>query len=389
MNRTVVRNTVLLAAGLCLAAALTACSRHDARVEIEAKPAVPEKLKTVKPEFATQFFIETYAGGYKRVHIEGEDEYILTPEGAQENDLGFKNARVIRTPVRRVYVAASSAMDLFLRLGALDAAAACSTPADDFANPEVAARIRSNKIRFVGKYGAPDYETLLALRCDLALESTMIYHAPKTKEQLQRLVAPALVERANYENEPLGRLEWIKVYGALLGKEAEADAIFEEQRAEVDAIAAKLRARTDRAPKRVAFFYLASNGCVNVRKPGDYLSKMIETAGGTYALANLKLPNDDALSTVNIDWEDFYREAVDADVLIYNGSIDSGLSTLDGLVAKNELFKDFKAVKEGNVWRANMNLYQESSGTARAVADLYAAINGDETRETTFLERLQ
>ena len=116
---------------------------------------------------------------------------------------------------------------------------------------------------------------------------------------------------------------------------------------------------------------------------------MIETAGGTYALANLKLPNDDALSTVNIDWEDFYREAVDADVLIYNGSIDSGLSTLDGLVAKNELFKDFKAVKEGNVWRANMNLYQESSGTARAVADLYAAINGDETRETTFLERLQ
>ena len=389
MSRTGVRNTVLLAGVLCLAAALTACSRQDARVEAEAKPAVPEKLETVKPEFATQFFIETYAGGYKRVHIEGEDEYILTPEGAPENDLGFKNARVIRTPVRRVYVAASSAMDLFLRLGALDSVAACSTRADDFANPEIAARIRSNKIRYVGKYGAPDYETLLALRCDLALESTMIYHSPKTKEQLQRLVAPAFVERANYENEPLGRLEWIKVYGALLGKEAEADAIFEEQRAEVDAIAAKLRARTDRAPKRVAFFYLASNGCVNVRKPGDYLSKMIETAGGTYALANLKLPNDDALSTVNIDWEDFYREAVDADVLIYNGSIDSGLSTLDGLVAKNELFKDFKAVKEGNVWRANMNLYQESSGTARAVADLYAAINGDETRETTFLERLQ
>ena len=155
MSRTGVRNTVLLAGVLCLAAVLTACSRHDARVEIEAKPAVPEKLKTVKPEFATQFFIETYAGGYKRVHIEGEDEYILTPEGAQENDLGFKNARVIRTPVRRVYVAASSAMDLFLRLGALDAAAACSTPADDFANPEVAARIRSNKIRYVGKYGAP------------------------------------------------------------------------------------------------------------------------------------------------------------------------------------------------------------------------------------------
>ena len=74
MSRTGVRNTVLLAGVLCLAAALTACSRQDARVEAEAKPAVPEKLETVKPEFATQFFIETYAGGYKRVHIEGEDE---------------------------------------------------------------------------------------------------------------------------------------------------------------------------------------------------------------------------------------------------------------------------------------------------------------------------
>lgn len=42
--------------------------------------------------------------------------------------------------------------------------------------------------------------------------------------------------------------------------------------------------------------------------------------------------------------------AVDADYLIYNGTIDGQVSSLGDLEAKSNLFTEFKAVKDGNVW---------------------------------------
>ena len=89
-------------------------------------------------------------------------------------------------------------------------------------------------IEYAGKYSAPDYEAICDADCDLALESTMIYHTPKVKEQLERLGIPVLVERSSYESNPLGRMEWIKLYGVLTGKEEQAEALYDEQ---LDALA--------------------------------------------------------------------------------------------------------------------------------------------------------
>ena len=47
----------------------------------------------------------------------------------------------------------------------------------------------------------------------------MIYHTPEVKERLEEFGIPVLVERSSYESHPLGRVEWIKLYGVLLGKE--------------------------------------------------------------------------------------------------------------------------------------------------------------------------
>lgn len=51
-----------------------------------------------------------------------------------------------------------------------------------------------------------NYETIVSSSCELAVESTMIYHTPEVKEQLERLGIPVLVERSSYESHPLG--EW-------------------------------------------------------------------------------------------------------------------------------------------------------------------------------------
>ena len=57
--------------------------------------------------------------------------------------------------------------------------------------------------------------------------------------------------------------------------------------------------------KTAAFFYITSNGSVNVRKTGDYVAKMIHLAGGIYVPQNMK-DEENALSTMNMQMEAFY-----------------------------------------------------------------------------------
>ncbi len=84
-------------------------------------------------------------------------------------------------------------------------------------------------MEYAGKYSAPDYERIVDKSCSLAIESTMIYHCPQVKEQLENLGVPVLVERSSYEADPLGRMEWIKLYGVLTGKEQLAEELFEKR----------------------------------------------------------------------------------------------------------------------------------------------------------------
>ena len=99
----------------------------------------------------------------------------------------------------------------------------------------------------------------------------------------------------------------------------------------------------------MAFFYISTDGSAVVRKSDDYIPRMIELGGGRYVFDNLENLESRSAS-VSMTMEEFYAAAVDADYLIYNGTIDASISTTEELVAKSELLADFKAVKEGNVW---------------------------------------
>jgi iron complex transport system substrate-binding protein len=241
-----------------------------------------------------------------------------------------------------------------------------STKAGDWGIDKIKNLVEDETIRYIGKYSAPDYEALLESDVDLAIESTMIYHSPQVKEAIEELGIPVLVERSSYESDPLGRLEWIKLYGLLLGKGDEAQAFFDEAVAKVEGV--DTDAVTE-APS-VAFFSVSSNGSVVVRKPGDYVTRMIETAGGTYALDGITSEEDNALSTMNMQMEAFYDKAVDADILIYNSTIEGGLKDLSGLMALSDKFNDFAAVKNGNVWCTEASTFQRTTGAADMIVEM-------------------
>lgn len=373
------RLKLLIPAGV-LILSLTGCGEKPVT-------ALPEITGSMELEYAEQFSVDYCADGCSLVTI-GEDRFIVVPEG---NDVpqNTEGATVIRQPLSNIYVAASSAMDLFDAAGGLGKVTMTSTSADSWSLPNIRSAVSSGEIEFIGKYSSPDYETLVSQNCGLAVESTMIYHSPKVKEQIQELGIPVIVERSSYETHPLGRMEWIKLYGLLLGDPDPAKERFDEKIKAFEELPDIDIPENER--KTAAFFYITSNGYASIRKPGDHVSKMIELAGGRYIFTADDLNVDDnALSTMNIQIETFCDTARDADILIYNSTIDGELETIDQLVEKCGVLADFKAVKNGDVWCAGQNMFQQTTGAADMICDLNAVFSGTADEEKlTFLHRLK
>lgn len=314
-------------------------------------------------DYAKEFKVDYYEGGYALITINEGGSFLVVPEDKKIPDNLDKNITVLKQPLDNIYLVATSAMDLFRELDGINNIKLSGTDADSWYIKEAADAIESGEMKYAGKYSAPDYELILENDCDLAIESTMIYHSPEVKEQLETFEIPVLVERSSYEEHPLGRLEWIKLYAVLLDKEQKAQDYFDEQIKKLDELD-----NTENTGKTVAFFYITSNGTVNVRKSNDYVSKMIEMAGGNYIFDDLQ--SDNSLSTVNMQMESFYAQAKDADYIIYNSTIDGELKSVDELIKKSDLLKDFKAVKEGNVWCMQKSMFQETTSVSDFIVDI-------------------
>ena len=333
--------------------------------------------------YAQSFSVDLSEYGYARITIDG-DVYLLVPEKAPLPQGTREDVGILQQPIGNIYLQATSSMDCFRRLDALDAIALSGTQADGWYIPEAREAMEAGKILYAGKYSAPDYELIKSSDCGLALMSTMVYHNPEVKEQLERFGIPVLVERSSYETHPLGRMEWIKLYGVLLDRLEEAEAFFDRQLTQLAPILEQ-----ENTGRTVAFFAINSNGSVTVRKSGDYIAKAIDLAGGVYAFHDLT-EEENALSTMNIQMEIFYDTARDADILIYNSAIDANLTTIEELLDKSASLGNFKAVQNGDVWCTGKSMFQESLGVGDMILDLHAICSQEDPadQDLRYLHRL-
>lgn len=344
--------------------------------------------------YAENFAVDYYEGGYKLLTTRLNGDRILivpkhqqVPEDAEalvspsaEGEPG--KLIVLQEPVKNLYLVASSVMDMFAQLDSMDAISMCGLKEEDWYIPAAKQAMKDGTLLYAGKYSQPDYELLLSQNCSMAIENSMIYHTPEVMEKLDEFGIPTLVEYSSYEEHPLGRVEWVRFFGALLDQEEKADQLFEKQKE------ALKRVETEESTgKTVAFFYITSNGLVQVRQSTDYIPKMIELAGGKYVFENLGDP-DSRRSTVNLQLEDFYDGAQDADFLVYNTTIDRQVQTLEDLLKKCSLLKDFKAVKNHQVWCTTEDMYQQSMSAGNLIEDFHRMLTGDD-KETRYLYRLK
>ena len=330
-------------------------------------------------EYAQEFAVDKYSGGYALISISDGSRFLVVPKDQETPENLDEDIIVLKQPVDHIYMVASAVMDMFRAIDAMDAIRLSGTDTDGWYIEEAKAAMEAGRILYAGKYSMPDYELILSEGCRLAIENMMITHTPEVQEKLEGFDIPVLIDRSSYESHPLGRMEWVKLYGVLMGKEDAAEAAF---KARTEAL--KEISDQENTGKTVAFFYLTSNGAVNVRKSSDYVPKMIELAGGKYIFENLG-DEESKASSMNMQIEEFYAGAKDADYLIYNSSIDNPINSVKDLEEKDALFSDFKAVKEGNVWCTGKYLYQATDIVGELITDMNLMLTGGDESKMTFL----
>ena len=334
-------------------------------------------------QFAECFHIYYYNDDYTLIDIPGSGQFLLVPEGKTAPEGLDENIVVLQKPLDKIYLAATSSMALFSTLDALDHIKFSSLQESGWYVDAAKQAMENGDIVFAGKYSEPDYELLVNSECNLAIESTMILHTPKVQDMIEQMGIPVFTDRSSYETHPLGRTEWIKVYAEMVDKREEAQKFFDEQAKIITQL--KDFKNTE---KTVAFFYMSSDGSVVVRKPDDYVPKMIEIAGGRYVPTKVSSDEELKRSSIPMTMEEFYTQAIDADYLVYNGTIDDPINSVDELLQKSELFADFKAVKEGNVWCAGKYLYQATDIVGNMITDLHLMLTGGDESQMTFMTKI-
>lgn len=338
---------------------------------------------SMKLKYAENFSVDYYTGGYKLLTVMDGTKLLVVPEGKAVPENLEEDMYIMRQPVENLYLVATAAMDMFDSLDAVDTIRLSGQKEGNWYIESANEAMADGKMLYAGKYNKPDYELIVSENCSLAIENMMISHSPEVIEMMEDFGIPVMIEYSSYESHPLGRVEWIKFFGALLGKEAESEEAFEKQVAILEKVTAD-----EKTDQTVAFFFITSNGLVQVRQSSDYVPKMIELAGGKYIFENLGDP-ESSRSTMNMQVEEFYNSAKDVDFIIYNSSIDGGVNSIEELLDKCAVLEDFKAVQNGNVWCTTNDMYQQSMSIGYLIEDIHTMLQGDEEGEMEYLFRLE
>lgn len=338
---------------------------------------------TLELEYAKCFQVYRYEGGYEVIRVDDGRDYMVIPEGGSVPDGLPSGCTILQKPLDRAYLQATSAISLIDAIDTVDHIRLSGTKIDGWYIDSMIKAMENGDVIYAGKYSEPDFELLVSEGCDVALESTMILHNPEVQEKLEEMGIPVFIDRCTYEQHPLGKTEWVKLYGELFDEVEKAQKAFDEQKAYVEGLE-----DFTNTEKTVAFFYLNDNGTVVARKSSDSIPKMIELAGGRYIFEDLGADDDSAKSAVNMTMEEFYASAKEADYIIYNAAIDDPINSIDDLLAKSGLFADFKAVKEGNVWCTGKYMHQATNTTGNIVLEFNKILTDENAEQLEFMYRI-
>ena len=192
----------------------------------------------------------------------------------------------------------------------------------------------------VGAETSPDYEKILFLDCDLVLSYGISGSDNSYIDKLRALGRKVIVINDYLEPTVLGKLEYIKLFGSLLGKREVADSIFLAKKNEYEAA----KSCCHGVPKTEVLVNLPFKGIWYVPGKESYMAELVRNAGGEILGAEER----ENLSSQK-SFEQMYSLASKADVWIH---LNQAVRTSD-VASENAMFRQIPAYKEGKLYNNN------------------------------------
>ena len=205
---------------------LTSCFRsgHGAGNALDTRDSVITAARLLSMERTAGYTLVTVGDPWKGGVLH---RYVLVPRDSVLPD-DLPQGTVVRTPITNALVYSSVHTSLLDELGAIEAVRGV-VDSQYFIDPFITERVASGQIADCGNSMNPTVEKVIDMQPDAIMLSP---YQDASYGQIAKLDIP-LIECADYlEFDPLGRAEWVKFYGELVGKRAEADSLYHQRRVE-------------------------------------------------------------------------------------------------------------------------------------------------------------
>lgn len=255
--------------------------------------------------------------------------YVLVPRDRDLPD-NLPEGTVVRTPIDRALVYSSVHTSLMSELGALEAVKGV-VDKQYFIDSTLVTGINTGAIADCGNSMNPTVERVIDMQPDAILLSP---YQDASYGQIAKMDIP-IIECADYlEYDPLGRAEWVKFYGELLGRRAEADSLFN---AVVTAYNEMKQKAADAKTHPTVVTEMVINGIWNVPGGQSYMARILKDAGGTYPWAD-----DENTGSLALDFNQVLAVAQDVDYWFIKWTNINSLKDLQGAYDLNKEMAAFR-----------------------------------------------
>ena len=317
-------------------ALFSACSGKNAK-KSGADGVSDDAFVEVTVKYATGFSVRDSAD-IRLVDIGKNDHFALV----HTDDTDVPNGYVkVKVPIQRTICMTSLQLSNFTILNAHDVVKGITGTKNMF-NKDILERVNDGRIVKIGMEGNFDTEMVLAANPDVIFISPFKRGGYEPIKESGVTLVPHLGYK---ELNPLGQAEWIKFVGMFIGKEREAQEIFDgiEQRYNElkNKVQSSIANSQDTMVIPTVFSGEMHSGTWHAVGGKNYLAQIFRDAGAEYVI------NDEETAGENLEFERMYSLAAKADYWRILNSFpgDFSYEALRASEPRNELFEAYRQKK--------------------------------------------
>lgn len=255
------------------------------------------------------------------------------------------NYKIIRTPIKRIVCLSTTHIAFIDVLKETESIVAVSGT-DYVNNLKIRNKIENNQVLDVGYDSNLNYELIISLEPDLVITYGVGGQVANYNQKLNDLGIQTIIIAEYLEDDPLGKLEWIKLIASFYDKEEQANEYFDQAMREYNKLLV-LTEQTDNKSK--VLFGLPWKDVWYVPGGKSFMAKMVKDAGGDYIWKS-----NESRESLPFGIESVFAKASDAEIWINTGSINKK----NDILKIDERFNSFKPFNNGKIYNNNLKINQ-------------------------------